>query len=338
MVKERAKIDIISLVCSGVIGVTLALNGFTYYGLAIQTIIYIGVCSLLKFIYSPWKPSFLINLHPLKLMFGFSSKLILTNIFTQISNNIFSVVLGKFYSPQQLGFYSQGQKWMGMGNQFITGMINSVSLPVLANVIDDKERQIMVFRKMVRFGSFVSFPAMFGLAFVSNEFISILLGSKWLPTVPFLQLFCVWGAISFLWLLYTNLIVSYNRSDTYLFGMVLTGLLQLIIVAVLSQLGIYIMLIGYIAVYYGSLLYWHYFVNKLIGLSVMEIAKDILPYLLITMFSLFIAWLATYYVVDLYIAVIVKIVVSAFMYVLISRFFDSIILSECVDFLRNKMS
>ncbi|WP_298979397.1 lipopolysaccharide biosynthesis protein [uncultured Parabacteroides sp.] len=338
MVKERAKIDIISLVCSGVIGVTLALNGFTYYGLAIQTIIYIGVGSLLKFIYAPWKPSFLINLHPLKLMFGFSSKLILTNIFTQISNNIFSVVLGKFYSPQQLGFYSQGQKWMGMGNQFITGMINSVSLPVLANVIDDKERQIMVFRKMVRFGSFVSFPAMFGLAFVSNEFISILLGSKWLPTVPFLQLFCVWGAISFLWLLYTNLIVSYNRSDTYLFGMVLTGLLQLIIVAVLSQLGIYIMLIGYIAVYYGSLLYWHYFVNKLIGLSVMEIAKDILPYLLITMFSLFIAWLATYYVVDLYIAVIVKIVVSAFMYVLISRFFDSIILSECVDFLRNKMS
>lgn len=337
MVKERAKIDIISLVCSGVIGVTLALNGFTYYGLAIQTIIYIGVGSLLKFIYAPWKPSFLMNFHPLKIMFGFSSKLILTNVFTQISNNIFSVVLGKFYSSQQLGFYSQGQKWMGMGNQFIVGMINSVSLPVLANVIDDKERQIMVFRKMVRFGSFVSFPAMFGFAFISNEFVSILLGSKWLPAVPFLQLFCVWGAISFLWLLYTNLIVSYNRSDTYLFGMVLTGLLQLIIVAVLSQLGIYIMLIGYIAVYYGSLLYWHYFVNKLIGFSVMEIAKDILPYLLITMFSLFIAWLATCYVVDLYIAVVVKIAVSAFMYVLISRFFDSVILNECVTFFKNKM-
>lgn len=337
MVKERAKIDIISLVCSGVVGVALALKGFTYYGLAIQTITYISISSLLKFIYVPWKPSFQINLYPLKQMFGFSSKLILTNIFTQISNNVFSVVLGKFYSPQQLGFYSQGQKWMGMGNQFIVGMINSVSLPVLVNVVEDKERQIMVFRKMVRFGSFVSFPVMFGLAFISNEFISILLGSKWLPSVPFLQLFCVWGAISFLWLLYTNLIVSYNRSDAYLFGMVLTGLLQLIIVAVLSQLGIYIMLIGYIAVYYVSLLYWHYFVNKLIGFSIMEIAKDILPYLLITMFSLFIAWLATYYVVDLYITVIVKIAVSAFMYVLISRFFDSVILNECVIFLRNKM-
>ena len=82
-------------------------------------------------------------------MFGFSSKLILTNIFTQISNNIFSVVLGKFYNPQQLGFYSQGQKWMGMGHQLIGGMINGVAQPVLVQVMDDKERQVLVFRKMV---------------------------------------------------------------------------------------------------------------------------------------------------------------------------------------------
>ena len=64
-------------------------------------------------------------------MFSFSSKLILTNIFTQISYNVFSVVLGKFYNPQQLGFYSQGQKWMGMGNQLISGMINNVAQPIL---------------------------------------------------------------------------------------------------------------------------------------------------------------------------------------------------------------
>ena len=68
MVKERAKIDIVSLICSGFIGVTLALNGFAYYGLAVQTITYIGIGSLLKFIYAPWKPTFQIDLHPLKLM------------------------------------------------------------------------------------------------------------------------------------------------------------------------------------------------------------------------------------------------------------------------------
>ena len=151
MVKEKAKIDIISLICSGTIGVILALNGFAYYGLAIQTTTYIGISSLLKLYFAPWKPTFQINFSPLKSMFGFGSKLILTNIFTQISNNVFSVVLGKFYTPQQLGFYSQGQKWMGMGHQLIGGMINGVAQPVLVQVMDDKERQVLVFRKMVRF-------------------------------------------------------------------------------------------------------------------------------------------------------------------------------------------
>ena len=150
MVKEKAKIDIISLICSGTIGVILALNGFAYYGLAIQTTTYIGISSLLKLYFAPWKPTFQINFSPLKSMFGFGSKLILTNIFTQISNNVFSVVLGKFYTPQQLGFYSQGQKWMGMGHQLIGGMINGVAQPVLVQVMDDKERQVLVFRKMVR--------------------------------------------------------------------------------------------------------------------------------------------------------------------------------------------
>ena len=144
MVKEKAKIDIISLICSGTIGVILALNGFAYYGLAIQTTTYIGISSLLKLYFAPWKPTSQINFSPLKSMFGFGAKLILTNIFTQISNNVFSVVLGKFYTPQQLGFYSQGQKWMGMGHQLIGGMINGVAQPVLVQVMDDKERQVHV--------------------------------------------------------------------------------------------------------------------------------------------------------------------------------------------------
>ena len=212
----------------------MALNGFAYYGLAVQTITYIGIGSLLKFIYAPWKPTFQIDLHPLKLMFGFSSKLILTNIFTQISNNIFSVVLGKFYNPQQLGFYSQGQKWMGMGQQLISGMINSVAQPILVQIGSDTERQKNVFRKMVRFGAFVSFPSMLGLAFTGKEFIWILLGEKWLSSVPFLQLFCIWGAVGYLWILYTNLLISYGKSDIYLYGIVLTGVLQLIIVGVVQ--------------------------------------------------------------------------------------------------------
>ena len=67
-------------------------------------------------------------------MFSFSVKLFLTNVFTQINTNIFSVLLGRFYDARQVGFYSQGNKWQGMGNTFISGMINSVAQPVLVSV------------------------------------------------------------------------------------------------------------------------------------------------------------------------------------------------------------
>ncbi|WP_302125083.1 lipopolysaccharide biosynthesis protein [uncultured Parabacteroides sp.] len=314
MARERAKIDIISLVCSGSLGVVLALNGCAYYGLAIQTITYIGINSFLKLYYTPWHPTVSINFIPLREMFGFSSKLILTNVFAQISNNVFSVVLGKFNNPQQVGFYTQGQKWMGMGNQLIGGMINSVAQPILVQVGDDNERQRTIFRKMIRFGAFVSFPAMLGLSFVAKEFVCIFLGEKWLPSVPFLQLFCIWGAVGYLWVLYTNLLISHGKSEIYLYGVILTGLLQLIIVGAMFSFGIYPMVIGYIVVYYMSLLFWHYFVNKCLSITIFDILKDISPYLGSVFLSIAIAYFVILYIENIYITFLLKVLITIIIY------------------------
>ena len=338
MVKERAKIDVFSLICSGIVGVTLALNGFAYYGIAIQTTTYIGVGSLLKLFYSPWKPSLSFSWKPLKAMFGFSSKLILTNIFTQVNNNIFSVVIGKFYTPTQLGFYSQGQKWMGMGNMLIGGMITGVAQPVLVEVKDDAEREARVFRKMVRFGAFVSFPAMLGLAFVAPEFIEILLGRKWIESVPFLQLFCLWGAIGYMWNLYTSLLVGHGRSDVYLGGIILTGLSQIAVVTATYALGIYAMVIGYVIVYYASFLYWQYFTRKHVPVRVFQIVKDILPYLGTSMISILIAAFVVMHISNIYIIFALKIIVVAISYAAILWIGGSTILKDIIKHLYNQKS
>lgn len=336
MVKERAKIDILSLLISGVFGVTLALNGYSYIGLAIQTVIYIGVGTLLRLYYSPWHPMFRFNFKPLKRMFVFSSKLIITNIFTQISNNIFSVILGKFYNPRQLGFYTQGQKWMGMGNQLIWGMINSVAHPVLAHVVDDKERQRDIFRKMVRFGAFVSFPAMLGLAFVAKEFILIFLGTKWSPSVPFLQLFCLWGACGYLSALYTNLLMSHGKSNVYLYGMVFIGFLQLTVVFSLFVFGIYPMVLGYIITYYIGLLFWHYWVHLLIGVELFQIMKDIMPYLAAICFSILISYFIAGMFSNVILVFILKIIITAIMYLSVLWFGNSVILKDTLSYLLKK--
>ncbi|WP_455643217.1 lipopolysaccharide biosynthesis protein [Parabacteroides sp.] len=337
MVKERAKIDIISLLCSGTVGVTLALNGFAYYGLAIQATLYIGVGSFLKLYFAPWKPTFCLDFRPLKEMFGFGSKLIITNIFTQISNNIFSVVLGKFYSPSQVGFYTQGQKWMVMGHQLIGGMISGVAQPVLVEVMDDKERQILVFRKMVRFGAFISFPAMLGLAFVAKEFIWVLLGEKWLDSVPFLQLFCIWGAIVYLSQLYINLLMAHSRSDIYLFGMIFIGLLQIIVVWGLYPLGIYNMVVGYIGVYLFSILFWHYSVANILSIKFISICKDIAPYLMVSLLNIILIDSIVKGISNQYGLLVGKICLFVVFYVLILKVLNSKILEDCLYMLKKKL-
>ena len=216
MIKEQAKIDILSLLLSGLIGLFLAMEGLAYWALAMQTVAYVTTNSLLKCVISPWKPSLMFDFKPLRGIFSFSVKLFLTNIFVQINNNIFSVLLGKLYNATQVGFYTQGNKWMGMGNSLLSGMINSVAQPVLVECGEDKKRQLNVFRKMVRFAAFVSFPAMLGLAFVAPEFIVVAIGEKWLPSVLILRILCVLGAFYPIWMLYTHMLISHGKSDIFI--------------------------------------------------------------------------------------------------------------------------
>ena len=163
MVKQRALSSVIGLTVSGITGVTLAYFGFSYWGIATQSIVYVAVNTACYWHFTRWQPSLQFKFTPIKEMFGFSGKLLVTNVFNHINNNLFSVILGKFYTEKEVGYYNQANKWCGMGQLFISGMINGVAQPVLTKVSDDLERQKRVFRKMLRFTAFVSFPAMLGV-------------------------------------------------------------------------------------------------------------------------------------------------------------------------------
>jgi O-antigen/teichoic acid export membrane protein len=336
MVKERAKIDIIAISVSGLIGLILALNGFAYWGLALQTLSFTAICVILRWHYSQWKPAFHPDFRPLKEMFGFSFKLFLTNIFVQISNNVFTVLLGKFYNDKQVGYYTQGNKWMMLGSSVIGGMMNSVAQPIFVECKEDKERLLMVFRKMLRFGAFISFPAMLGLAFIGEEFVSITLGEKWLKIVPFFQLLCIWGATGCMGSLYTFLLMSFGKSNIYLYGNIFICIMQITCVALLFPLGIFPMLTAYIICYFGGLLIWHYFANKLIGIRLWHVLKDISPYLIITAGCFTVAWFASQLTQSLYLRAVLKISITAILYILIMNFSRSTIFKESLAFLSNR--
>jgi lipopolysaccharide exporter len=334
MVKERGKISIIGVVFSGIIGVFCAFHGWGYWGLALQYILYSSTNALLLWVISPWKPSFSINFRPLKEMFSFSSKIVFTNIFQQINNNIFSVLLGRFYAVQQVGYYTQGNKWTNMGSGTVIGMITSVAQPVLHESSEDKERIRNVFRKLLRFTAFVSFPCMFGLALVAKEVIVITITAKWIPSSSVMQILCIWAAFMPIVTLYSSLMNSINRPNVYMWNTMGLGLLQLICVFCSYPYGLTVMLYVFVVVNVLWLFVWHYYAWKCIALPLWDVIKDISPYIILSVVAIFISSIVSHLIShNLFILLACKIIIAAAIYVFAVWRLHSVVFRESIQYL-----
>ena len=332
-IRETTVISLTALAVSGVVGITLAANGFAYWGLAFQSLSFVTMVTLLNFYFSRWKPSLHIDFRPIREMIGFSSKLLVTNLFTILNNNLFSVVLGKFYSPKEVGDFTQANKWNGMGHTLITNMINGIAQPVFTSIADDRERQLNVFRKLLRFTAFVSFPAMFGLSLVSKELIVITITEKWLSSAAILQLLCVWGAFIPITCLFSNLVISRGHSSVYMWNTICLSLLQLVAACAMYPFGLEWMLRVFVAIHIGWLFVWLWFVHREIGLTLKHLLKDISPYLFLSALLTVSAHYLTRSIGNLYLSMAVKVVGVAAVYALVLWKLQSVIFRESVQFL-----
>lgn len=337
MVKQKAIAYIVAIVCSGTVGVIMASNGYAYWGIATQTLVYVFVITVLCWAMSPWRPSFNITFKPIREMFPFSCKMLITNIFNQINSNIFSVILGRFYSKNEVGDYTQANKWNYMGYSLIHGMVSSVSQPVLASVNDERERQLRIFRKMVRFTAFVSFPAMFGLSLIAPEFITIAITDKWMKSAQILQILCIAGAFVPICNLFSSLLISKGHSGVYMWSSVVLGVLQLVVMVAIHNLGIRTMVIVYSAINILWLLVWYWFVRKETGYRFWHLAMDISPFLIITLAVMAATYLLTKPIGNIYCLLAAKIAIAAVLYVLIMRLSNAVTFKEAATFFKQRI-
>ena len=336
MVKQRAMASVIGLLLSGTIGITLAYFGFSYWGIATQSLVYIATTTCCYWYFSPWRPTFHLDFSPLKSMFTFSSKLLITNIFNHIHNNVFAIILGKFYTIPDAGNYNQANKWNYMGHSFINGMVSSVAQPVLAQVSDDKRRQLRVFRKMMRFTCFISFPAMLGLSFVAPELITIAITDKWAESAKILQLLCISGAFIPVINLCSNLLISKGKSNIYMWNTISLVIFQLFVMLLCHPYGIHTMIVIYVAINISWLFVWYHFVQKEIGYSLPNLMKDLLPYLCITIGVILTSYLCISDDINIYMQLICKIGMTSILYLLIMWGSGSTTFKESVNYLIKK--
>lgn len=334
MIRERSIANILALGISGVIGVVLAFRGFAYWAIVIQTLFFVSILTLCYWYYSPWRPKLSWRLEPLRRIFRFGFRVFVTNLTESCGTYLFSVVFGRFYTKREVGLFGQANKWNMMGYSIVKGMVSGVAQPVLVEVRSQRERQQHVFRKMVRFTSFIVFPAMFGLAFIAPEFISVALPDVWAASVPFLQILCIGGAFIPISYLFSSLVLSIGRSAEFMWTNIAL-LAGLILMTVLTyRLGITAMVVTYSSVYVLWLFVWFLPVRKVVGYSLVELLADMLPFMGITLVSIGGTYYLTRGIPSTALLLVAKILVTAALYVLLMWVSRAVTFRESISYLR----
>lgn len=336
MVRESSIISIVSVFLSGAVGVVMAMNGYAYWGLATQNIVFTLSVSVLNYYFSGWRPTLHIDLKPIREIIGFSSKLIVTNIVTAVNTNLLSVLLGRHYQANDVGDFTQANKWNTMGHSLITNMLYSIAQPVLTKTDGDRERQKQVFLKLLRFTAFVSFPLMLGLALVSEEFIVILITEKWLTSAHILRLICIAGAIMPISYLFSNLLISRGHSSAYMWSTLAFCAAQLAVVGLSVPFGIGRMVQAYVVLNMLWVAVWFSLSHKEIGLRAIEALRDVAPYVVLSIVSVAIGYLAAQPFANLYVSFLIKVVVVAAVYCLSLWLLRSTIFTEVLLFITKK--
>ncbi len=333
--KPLAIIGVVALLISGTVGIIMAYNDMAYWGLATQTILFNLTVSVLSWIVSGWRPSFTVTFQPIREMFGFSSKMLITNIFNQINNNIFALVIGKLYTKTEVGLYSQANKWNMMGAQTIIGMVQGVAQPTFVQVGDDKDRLCHSFSKMLRFTCFVCFPVMFGLSLIAPEFIVILITEKWLSSALLMRILCVGGAFLPISTLYFNMLIARGKSNIYMWNIICQGLVMLASIIAIHYLAgnVRDMVIVYACILALWVLVWQYFVWREIGFRLLQAFKDILPFGFLAAATMITTYFLTDSIQNIYWLLISRILLAMVIYLAVLWILKAKILRESIIYI-----
>ena len=335
-IKQIAQCGMTATLSSSIVSVVLAALGFGYWALATQYLMYIAVNTLLLWYFSPWRPTTKVTFEPIRQLFPFSFKIMLSAIFTQLNNNIMNLLLGRYYGETSTGHYNQAYQWSSKCFLLVGNMLKQVDQTVLVGLGDERERQLAVLRKMMRFTAFIAFPLLFGLGLVSHEFIVLTIGEKWSFAASLLPLLCLSGAFMPLSTLLTDAVISQKRSDIYLWSTIVLGILQISLMVGLWQKGILTMVIAYTLLNILWVFVWHSFVHRLMNYGLLEFLKDILPFALAAVVVMAITGFVTQTIETLWLKLICRVLLAALLYYGVMRLAGAVILKEILAFIFRK--
>ena len=281
--KTQTKVSLVSSVGSGIIAIAMAYQGFGVWSLVALTLIRYTLDSLFLWLWTKWVPTFVFCNKSFNELFGFGSKLLASGLIDTIYRYSYYLIIGKFFSAAELGYYTRADQFQQMPSSNLQGIIGRVSYPMLSSIQDDIPRLKEAYIKVIRSTMLLTFIFMLGMAAIAKPMILTLIGEKWSPVIVYLQLLCFVGMFYPLHAINLNMLNVQGRSDLFLRLEIIKKILALPTIALGIFFGVKIMIIGMIvntliAYYLNS--YWS---GKMIGYSFMQQIKDVFPSFLLAL-------------------------------------------------------
>lgn len=280
--KLQTKITIISSIISGGTGITMAVLGYGVWSLVFQSIIGNLLGVIFIWVYNSWRPKLIFSWKSFNALFAFGSNLLITDLINTIYNNVYYIVIGRYFSPASLGFFTRGETTVSLLTTNITNTVKRVSYPVLAKLQDDDVELKKMYRKLVKNTMLICCTLIFGLAATAEPFIVLLIGEKWLPTVPLIQLLSFAGIFLPLTTFNLNGINVKGKSKLYLKLQLTNKLMAIPVIIVGVYWGIIPMLIGFIVVAFLYYIINVHYSSKLIKYPMKEQLADLMPIFIVS--------------------------------------------------------
>lgn len=319
--KTLFKSSLGALAISGTAGIVAAYMGLGVWALVIQQLVNQACITVIMWFTVKWRPIRTFSFQRVKALFSFGYKLLISALIDTMYRELRTLVIGRFFASSLLGFYNRGEQFPKLIMSNIDGSIQTVMLPAMSAHQDDKEHVKAMMRRAIKTSSFIMFPMMVGMAVVAEPMVRLLLTDKWLPAVPFLQVFCF---SYMLWPIHTANLQAINalgRSDIFLKLEIIKKVAGTVILMISVPMGVFAIALG--GVVSGII---SSFINawpnkELLDYSIAEQIKDILPSFALSVLMGSCLWLVGLLHLPMVVMLIVQTISGAVFYTLASSIF-----------------
>lgn len=321
---------------AAVVGIAMALRGYGIWALIAQQLFNMIVDTTVLWITVPWRPTWAFSFERLRGLLSYGWKLLVSSLLDTGYNNLRQLLIGRIYTRSDLAYYNQGDKFPALIINNINASIDSVLLPAMSEDQDDKSRVRDMTRKSIMISTFLMSPLLIGMAACADTIVRLILTDKWVPCIPYMQIFCLTYLSYPIHTANLNAIKAMGRSDLFLKLEIIKKGLGLAVLLVFVRVGVMELALSMLAFSILSMAINAWPNKQLLSYSIEDQVLDILTNLTLALVMGVIVWAESALAIPMALKLVLQVVTGVVVYAALSLVTKNSTFAYVLDILKSR--